>query len=76
MGVDLASDSVARSRYTVFHAHILCSTRKLQPEGFTSKTRELDDMKTGAVARLRAEWEFMVNAKLERAGTPSGVVRV
>ncbi|MDI6039877.1 MobA/MobL family protein, partial [Acinetobacter baumannii] len=25
-----------------YHAHILMSTRKLTPEGFTEKTRELD----------------------------------
>ena len=29
------------------HAHILLSTRRLGPEGFTEKTRELDDQKTG-----------------------------
>jgi hypothetical protein len=49
------------------HAHILCSTRKLEAGGFTSKTRELDDMKTGAVTRLREVWAGMVNDELERA---------
>lgn len=30
-----------------FHAHILLTTRRLGPEGFTEKTRELDDRTTG-----------------------------
>lgn len=52
------------------HAHILCSTRKLTAEGFTEKTRELDDRATGAaeVTRWREQWADMTNAALERAG--------
>lgn len=52
------------------HAHILCTTRKLTAEGFTEKTRELDDRVTGSaeVTRWREQWADMTNAALERAG--------
>lgn len=52
------------------HAHILCSTRKLTAEGFTAKTRELDDRATGAaqVVECRELFANMTNAALERAG--------
>ena len=52
------------------HAHILCSTRRLTAEGFTEKTRELDDRVTGSaeVTRWREQWADMTNAALERAG--------
>jgi ATP-dependent exoDNAse (exonuclease V) alpha subunit len=52
------------------HAHILCTTRKLTPEGFTEKTRELDDRATGAaeVTHWREQWAGLTNAALERAG--------
>lgn len=52
------------------HAHILCSTRKLTAEGFTAKTRELDDRASGAVEVVECRELFadMTNAALERAG--------
>lgn len=52
------------------HAHILCTTRKLTAEGFTEKTRELDDRATGAaeVTHWRERWAGLTNAALERAG--------
>ena len=52
------------------HAHILCTTRKLTAEGFTEKTRELDDRTTGAaeVTHWRERWAGLTNAALERAG--------
>lgn len=52
------------------HAHILCSTRKLTAEGFTAKTRELDDRATGAaqVVECRELFANMTNVALERAG--------
>ena len=52
------------------HAHILCSTRKLTAEGFTAKTRELDDRATGAaqVVECRELFADMTNAALEKAG--------
>lgn len=53
-----------------FHAHILCTTRRLTSTGFTEKTRELDDKKTGSAHVLfwRERWAEMVNASLEKAG--------
>ena len=50
------------------HAHILCTTRSLDAEGFGAKTRELDDLKTGAVKEWRERWADLTNAALERAG--------
>jgi ATP-dependent exoDNAse (exonuclease V) alpha subunit len=44
-------------------AHILCSTRRLTPEGFGAKTRELDDRTTGEVARWRARYAEMQNQR-------------
>lgn len=47
-----------------FHAHILTSTRRLTPDGFTEKCRELDSAKTGSalVEEMRAQYAEMVNA--------------
>jgi len=52
------------------HAHVLTSTRRLGPDGFGEKARELDDLKTGPeiVTAWRARWAELVNAALERAG--------
>lgn len=52
------------------HAHILCTTRRLTPDGFAEKTRELDDMKTGPqiVEQWRERWAEMGGDALERAG--------
>jgi hypothetical protein len=51
------------------HAHILTSTRRLEPEGFTDKTRVLDAAKTGGVEieEMRGVWAGLQNAALERA---------
>lgn len=51
------------------HAHILCSTRRLTPEGFKDKTRELDDQKSGEVANWRQRWAEVSNRHLEIAGS-------
>lgn len=53
-----------------WHAHILCSTRRLTPEGFTEKTRVLDSAKTGSeeIKYCRELWAVLVNGALERAG--------
>lgn len=53
-----------------FHAHILCSTRRLKPEGFGEKTRELDDLKKGPaeVERWRARWAEVQNQALAERG--------
>ena len=52
------------------HAHILTSTRRLEPEGFTAKTRVLDSAKTGGVEieQMRGVWADLQNRALERAG--------
>lgn len=50
-----------------FHAHILCTTRRLTPQGFGEKTRELDG-RSSAVEEIREEWAKMANNALERAG--------
>ena len=57
------------------HAHVLTSTRKLESEGFTAKTRVLDSAKTGGVEieQMRGLWAELQNRALERAGE---VVRV
>lgn len=46
-----------------YHAHILTSTRRLTPEGFTDKCRELDSAKTGSaiVDEIREHFAQMVN---------------
>ena len=52
------------------HAHVLTSTRKLEPEGFTAKTRVLDSAKTGGVEieQMRGLWAELQNRALERVG--------
>ena len=53
-----------------YHAHILTTTRRLEPDGFTDKTRVLDAAKTGGVEieELRGVWANMQNQALEWAG--------
>lgn len=51
-----------------YHAHVLCSTRRLTAEGFRDKTRELDDVKRGEVSHWRGVWAEMTNRHLEKAG--------
>ena len=52
------------------HAHVLTSTRRLEPEGFTAKTRVLDSAKTGGVEieQMRGVWAELQNRALERVG--------
>lgn len=50
------------------HAHILCTTRVLTADGFTVKTRELDEKTSGTVDRWRERWAELVNEALERHG--------
>ena len=52
------------------HAHVLTSTRKLEAEGFTAKTRVLDSARTGGVEieQMRGVWADLQNRALERAG--------
>ena len=57
------------------HAHILLSTRRLGPDGFTEKTRELDDQKTGPrlVTQWRERFASLQNEHLHRAGIEARV---
>jgi len=52
------------------HAHILFTTRRMDETGFTEKTRELDDKRTGPeeIEAIRKDWETFQNRALERAG--------
>ncbi len=55
------------------HAHILLTTRRLTAAGFTAKTRELDDLKTGEIGRWRARFAEVQNARLREAGVEARV---
>lgn len=50
------------------HAHIMLSTRRLEPEGFTKKTRELDERKSGEVVYWREQWAKTANEHLREYG--------
>lgn len=50
------------------HAHLLCSTRRLRPEGFKEKTRELDDQRSGEIVRWRERWASLQNEQLQKYG--------
>ena len=63
-----------------FHVHILASTRKLEANGFTEKTRELDEMKktkeqeaNPAILEVRKMVADTINNHLEKAGKQSRV---
>lgn len=53
-----------------YHAHLLMTTRRLGPNGFGAKTRELDDFTTGPreIESIRASWERIGNWALKDAG--------
>jgi ATP-dependent exoDNAse (exonuclease V) alpha subunit len=55
------------------HAHLLCTTRRLQGNGFQEKTRELDDFKTGEVVYWRERWATLTNERLKERGSPERV---
>lgn len=55
------------------HAHVLCSTRRLGPDGFHEKTRELDEVKQGEVMRWRERFSILQNQHLREAGHPERV---
>ena len=55
------------------HAHILCSTRRLEAAGFMDKTRELDEVKQGEVVRWRERFAVLQNEHLRLAGHPERV---
>ncbi len=55
------------------HAHLLCTTRRLGRDGFTEKTRELDDAKTGEVVYWRERWASLTNERLKDRGIESRI---
>ena len=57
------------------HAHLLLSTRRLGPDGFGEKTRELDDKKSGSqlVTEWRARFAELTNERLAQAGSSARV---
>ena len=56
-----------------YHAHILMSTRKLTPEGFTEKTRELDQKHSGEIDHWREHFADICNMHLDLAGSTARV---
>jgi hypothetical protein len=55
------------------HAHILITTRQLTEEGFTKKTRELDDRKSGEVDRWRERFAELQNESFKKNGIDESV---
>ena len=55
------------------HAHLLLTTRRLTAAGFTEKTRELDDLKSGEIGRWRERFAEVQNARLREAGVETRV---
>ncbi|MBK5204275.1 MAG: Ti-type conjugative transfer relaxase TraA, partial [Polaromonas sp.] len=51
------------------HAHILVTTRRLTADGFSEKTRELDNQRSGEVEHWRARWAQLSNRHLEISGS-------
>lgn len=61
------------------HAHVMMTTRRLSADGFTEKTRELDDVvKRGPaeIEAIRLQWENEQNQMLERSGRQERVSRL
>ena len=50
------------------HAHIMLTTRKLEQDGFTKKTRELDQRQSGEVVYWREQWAKTANEHLRDNG--------
>jgi len=55
------------------HAHILLTTRRLTPEGFSEKTRELDDRKTKEIDGWRERFASLQNERLRENGLEARV---
>ena len=55
------------------HAHILCTTRQLTPDGFGKKTRELDQRGGGEVEYWRQRFAELQNESLARVGVAARV---
>lgn len=50
------------------HCHILATTRKVDQNGFTEKTRELDNKNSGAIFEVREMVANTINQHLQKAG--------
>lgn len=61
-------DDRSRNKKQNFHAHIMLSTRRLEQDGFTTKTRELDERKSGEVVYWRERWAKTTNEHLHEHG--------
>ncbi|WP_182407633.1 MobQ family relaxase [Psychrobacter sp. GP33] len=61
-------DDRSRNKKQNFHAHIMLSTRRLEQDGFTTKTRELDERKSGEVVYWREQWAKTTNEHLHEHG--------
>lgn len=61
-------DDRSRNKKQNFHAHIMLSTRRLEQDGFTTKTRELDERKSGEVIYWREQWAKTTNEHLHEHG--------
>lgn len=58
-----------------YHAHILTTTREVEPDGLGKKTRILDAAKTGGpeIESLRELWAMQCNELLERHQKPARI---
>lgn len=50
-----------------YHAHLLMTTRRITPDGFTEKTRELDVKTSGEIEHIRAAWADHANRALNNS---------
>ena len=64
--VDACLHDDKRNKTPNHHAHIMLTTRKLEQTGFTTKTRELDEKKSGEVEFWREQWAKTVNEHLKQ----------
>ncbi len=55
------------------HAHVLLTTRRLTAAGFTEKTRELDNLKSGEIGHWRERFADLQNERLREAGSETRV---
>lgn len=55
------------------HAHLLATTRRLEPKGLGEKSRELDQKQSGEVERWRERWAELQNYSLELSGVAERV---
>jgi hypothetical protein len=61
--------------YISYHAHLLATTRRITLNGFSEKTRELDDKRQGPeeIKFWRVRYDALANHALEKAGIDARV---